>query len=376
MAPEAYSASFVSHFALLKDPRRTTKGNLIYPLNEILFLVMSSVLCGHSDYICIEDFGEQNLEWLRKYFPYSNGTCSHDVIGRLFQKIDYDCFSQCFSNWAKQTYHLTEAELIAIDGKRIRGSYDSNKLATHIVSAYLSSSNITIGQVATEEKSNEITAIPELLDKIDIQGAVVSIDAMGCQKEIAEKIISKKADYLLAVKDNQKDLHSQLKRMFTLKLSTTSHTSKDFDHGRIEKRTCKVIDDTSWVCRMGQWEGLSSLVMIETERIIKNTGQMEKQTRYYISSLLADAALISNAIRSHWGIENKLHWTLDVVFQEDKSRKRAGYAAENFSTVTKIVLNILKQKNDHKGAKRLSVKTKRFKCNISTDYLTDVLKNL
>ena len=371
MAPEAYSASFVSHFALLKDPRRTTKGNLIYPLNEILFLVMSSVLCGHSDYICIEDFGEQNLEWLRKYFPYSNGTCSHDVIGRLFQKIDYDCFSQCFSNWAKQTYHLTEAELIAIDGKRIRGSYDSNKLATHIVSAYLSSSNITIGQVATEEKSNEITAIPELLDKIDIQGAVVSIDAMGCQKEIAEKIISKKADYLLAVKDNQKDLHSQLKRMFTLKLSTTSHTSKDFDHGRIEKRTATILTDLSMMSQKEEWKNVSSVIKIDTERYIKVSGVTAKETRYYICSTAAySAAQMNSFVRNHWGVENKLHWHLDVNFGEDASRKRVGNAARNFNLILKTALALLLRDKENK----ISINRKKQKACYSCAYREKLMK--
>ena len=373
LGPKAYSASFVEHFALLEDPRRTTKGNLIYPLAEILFLVMSSVLCGHSDYICIEDFGKQNLAWLRRYFPYINGTCSHDVIGKLFQKIDYDCFSMCFTNWARQTYGLTEAELISIDGKRIRGSYNTadNKLATHIVSAYLSASNIAIGQVATEEKSNEITAIPELLDKIDIQGAIVSIDAMGCQKQIAEKIISKKADYLLAVKDNQKDLHSQIKQMFSLNLPTTSHTSTSFGHGRTEKRTATMLTDLSMMSQKEEWKNVSSVLKIETERYIKSSKETTKETRHYIcSTAVYNACQMNDFVRGHWAIENKLHWHLDVNFGEDASRKRVGNAAKNFNLISKTALAVLLRDKENK----ISIKRKKQKACYDYDYREFLMK--
>jgi len=373
LAPESYTASFVAHFASLKDPRRTTKGNIIYPLNEILFLVISSVLCGHSDYICIEDFGEQNIDWLRKYFPYVNGTCSHDVLGRLFQKIDYDCFNQCFMDWAKQTYRLTEAELISIDGKRIRGSYDTanNKLASHIVSAYLSSNNMAIAQVATEEKSNEITAIPELLNSIDIKGAIISIDAMGCQKAIAEKIVSKGADYLLAVKDNQKDLHAQVKRLFTLKLRSTSHTTTDFNHGRIEKRTATMLTDLSMMSQKEEWESLKSVVKIDTERYIKLSKETTTETRYYICSTAAyDAAKMNSFVRNHWGIENKLHWHLDVNFGEDDSRKRVGNAAKNFNLILKTALAILLRDKENK----ISIKRKKQKAAYDTKYREYLMK--
>ena len=348
-----------------------------HELSDILYITIVAVLCGANDWEEIEEFGEAREEWFRVFLKLPNGIPSHDTFSRVFALLDPDCLQAHFIKWVQSIATVSSGRIVAIDGKRLCNSGEHGKKSiVHMVSAFSNDNDLVLGQLKVDNKTNEITAIPELLKDLYLKDCIITIDAIGCQTEIAKAIKAKEADYVLAVKGNQEHLYDDIKEAFAGGVITAQHTASCVNHGRIEKRTCKVIDDTSWVCRMGQWAGLSSLVMIETERIIKNTGQMEKQTRYYISSLLADAAIISNAIRSHWGIENKLHWTLDVVFQEDKSRKRAGYAAENFSTVTKIVLNILKQKNDHKGAKRLSVKTKRFKCNISTDYLTDVLKNL
>lgn len=370
---EAYTASFVEKFSSLKDPRRTSKGNIIYPLNEILFLVVTAVLCGHSDYICIEDFGEQHIDWLKKYFPYTNGTCSHDVIGKLFQKIDYNCFNVCFMAWASATYQLTEAELISIDGKRIRGSYDTNhsKLASHIVTAYMSSQNIAIGQKAVSNKSNEITAIPDLLDSIEIKGAIISIDAMGCQKAIAEKIVAKGADYLLAVKDNQQDLHDQLKRLFTLNLHFNNSVTETFDHGRVEKRTATILTDLSMMSQREEWTNLNCAIKIESERYDKLSKQTTKEQRHYICSTTKyGAEKINELVRSHWAIENKLHWHLDVNFGEDNARKRIGNSEKNFNIILKTALAILLRDK----TKNFSIKRKKQKASYDVKYREFLMK--
>lgn len=339
-----YSERFTEIFSILEDPRRTSKGNITYPFIELLFLTISSVLCGYSDFTCIEESGDLNIDWLKKFYAYNNGICSHDVLSKLFQKINYEAFSACVIKWAKECYQFTEDELIAIDGKRICGSYDnvSGTLASHIVSAYLSWQQICIGQVATEQKSNEITAIPDLLDCIDVEGAIISIDAMGCQKSIAEKIVSKKANYLLAVKDNQKNLHEEIQDLFENKLSFTQHSTLDNNHGRVEKRTATVLNDVSLLSEKDGWRNLNSLVKIDTERYVKSTKSTSYETRYYISSCAGcTAERMNGMVRQHWAIENKLHWQLDVNFGEDAARKRIGNAAKNFNLISKVALTLL-----------------------------------
>ena len=369
----AYSSTFSSAFSSLKDPRRTVKGNIKYPLTEVLFLTVTSVLCGYTDFVSIEEFGEVNLRWLRKYYPYHNGTCSHDVIGKLLQKLDYAQFSECFTQWAKQCYALDTEELIAIDGKRICSSYNSSTsaLATHIVSAYVSSGGLCIGQVATEEKSNEITAIPELLDSIDVQCAIISIDAMGCQKEIAEKIISKKADYILALKCNQKYLYDEIVDLFASKQKFEKHATIETGHGRIEKRKATVLDITGLLRDANKWSGLKHIVRIDTERYLKSTKTTSKQTRYYISSLAAvTAERMNQLIRRHWSIENELHWHLDVNFGEDNARKWVGNAAKNFNLILKTALTILKRDKTNKR----SVKRKGLRASFDLKYRELLMK--
>jgi len=370
----AYSARFTEYFTTLKDPRRTTKGNIQYPLMEIFFLTVMALLCGQSDYQCIEEFGKLNLDWLQKYYPYKKGVCSHDVINRLFKQIDFELFDACFMLWARQNYSFTQTELIAIDGKRIKGSGDaaSGKLATHMVSAYLSSQELCIAQVATEEKSNEITAIPQLLDKIDIEGAVVSIDAMGCQVDIAEKIISKNADYLLAVKDNQKDLHYEVSNLFEMSLPSTTHTSTGVGHGRVEKRTATMITDLIMMEGQQKWTGLNSVLKIDSERYIKYTQKTTYETRYYISSCQQYSAEKMNYfVRQHWSIENKLHWHLDVNFGEDASKKRKDDSAKNFNLINKVVLTLLKRDTTTKG----SLKIKKLRASFDRKF-REILLNL
>jgi predicted transposase YbfD/YdcC len=369
----AYSSQFSSIFSQLKDPRRTGKGNIKYPLTEILFLAVSSVLCGYTDFVCIEEFGELNLAWLRKYYPYSNGTCSHDVIGKLFQRLNYQQFSECFMQWARLSYKFNTEELIAIDGKRVCGSYDTASAtpASHIVSAYASAGEICIGQVVTEEKSNEITAIPELLDSIDLRSAIVSIDAMGCQRDIAEKIISKKADYILAVKANQKYLYDDVVDLFASKQPFKSHSAVETGHGRIEKRTATVLDSAVMLDDSNKWPGLRSLVKIDTERYIKSTRLTSTETRYYISSCTGfSAEKMNQLVRQHWSVENKLHWQLDVNFGEDDARKRVGNAANNFNLILKTALALLQRDKTNK----LSVKRKGMRASFDIKYREQLMK--
>lgn len=365
--PNTYSNTFFKSFSVLKDPRRTHMGNIKYPLVEILFLVISSVICGHSEYVLIEDFGKNNIDWLRKYFDYENGICSHDVIGKLFQNIDYELFESLYSSWITAHFKLTEQELISIDGKRIRGSYDtySNKLASHIVSAYLTEESLTLGQVAVDKKSNEITAIPKLLDKINIKDAVVSIDAMGCQKDIAKKIIAEGGDYLLAIKGNQKELHQQIVSLFDINLPFKTHQKEDVGHGRVEKRKATVLSDLRLLDAKEEWRNLNSIIKIETERYCKTQKRTSTQSRYYICSVANITPEKANQyVRQHWAIENNLHWQLDVNFGEDSARKRIGDSEKNFNLILKSALFFLKRDKTNK----VSIKRKKIKATYNLEY--------
>ena len=249
-----------------------------------------------------------------------------------------------------------------------------SKAIIHMVSAWSNANNMVLGQQKVNDKSNGITAIPALLGVLDVKGCTVTIDAMGCQQDIAATIIKKEADYILAVKGNQEHLHDDIKEAFEQQKAIVSDTQINAGHGRIEKRTCSIITDTEWICKKDKWEGLQTLIKIQSERTQKATGASQTQTRYYIASRKADAAFFNHAVREHWGIENKLHWILDVAFGEDASNKRAGNAAENFSFINKIALNLLQSYDDRRGAKKISMKTKRKKCGWSNDYLLTILK--
>jgi len=300
-------------------------------------------------------FGKTKLDWFRIYFPYRKRTPSADTLMRFFSQLDTDSFGQCFISWASQRFKNMDNEVINIDGKRICGSYDTfhQQAALHVVSAYASANQLTLGQVATQAKSNEIKAIPQLLDLIEVTGNTVSIDAMGCQTEIVSKVRQKGAHYLIAVKENQKELHSQIKQSFDYQSIDDSHTQIESGHGRIEKRTCDVINSTDWIECKSKWADLTTLIRISSERTIKLSDQLQSQTRYYISSKNADAATFNQLVRSHWSIENKLHWVLDVTFNEDLSRKRAGNSAFNFNIIAKIALKIL-EKNKGNSSKPLT----------------------
>ena len=329
----------------MEDPRENKRGNFKHELEDILFLVISAVVCGLNDWADIEMFGKGQLVWLRKFFPFKNGIPSHDTLGRVFQRLDTKAFSDCFTQWVSELSEHTKGELIAVDGKRMCGSFDrsSNKSALHIVSAYATSQKLCLQQVKIEAKSNEITAIPKLLEMLVLDGCTVSIDAMGCQKDITQKIVEKKGDYILGLKSNQKELLEQVKTVFSVRPSISQHEDHNIDHGRYELRKCDVITDFTFLDNHKDWSGLQSIVRVQSKRRNKLTEKYEEQTRYYISSKIADAEVFNKEIRSHWSIENKLHWMLDVNFKEDKNRKRKGNSAYNFNMLTKIVLGLLEK---------------------------------
>jgi len=365
----------MEHFGNLPDPRLDRKK--LHKLQDIIFITIGAVICGCDTWEDIAEWAEIREDWLATLLELPNGIPSHDTINRVFSLLDPQEFQQCFVDWVKSVCAVTEGQIISIDGKRLCNSGENgSKSIIHMVSAWSNANNMVLAQQKVDDKSNEIRAIPALLDMLDLHGCLVTIDAMGCQKTIARAISDKGADYILAVKDNQGHLLEDIKEAFSSQQPLQQHSQANTGHGRIEKRTCSIITDTDWICDEKQWQQLHTLIRIESERTNKATGAMETQVRYYISSKQADAATFNGAIREHWGIENKLHWTLDVAFGEDKSTKRAGHAAENFSFISKIALNLLKQHHDYRGAKRISITTKRKKSSWSKEYLMAVLTGI
>lgn len=320
-------------------------------------LVISAVLCGANDWNEIEEFGNNQLDWLRKFGDFKHGIPAHDTINRVFSAINPDEFGLCLRSLTQRIPKTLEREVVGIDGKTICNS--GNKLknlpAVHMVSAFAQSRGITLGQKAVSEKSNEITAIPELLTLIDIENSVVTIDAMGCQKEIAKQIKAGNADYVLAVKGNQPSLHEAIIDTARFQKPCDFNTQTDLGHGRIETRCCSIYRDLSFIENSSEWMGLKTIIKIESQRINKSTGTESKQVRYYISSTEDSAKQINDWIRLHWAIENNLHWMLDVNFREDYSTKQNANAAQNFNTVSKIALYLLGDKT------KLSIKRNRLK---------------
>lgn len=350
---------FKNCFSDLNDPRRITKGNYHYPLDEILFLCIAGTICGMNGWTEISNFGIMKLDWLRVYFPFENGIPSHDVLGKLFARVDSNKFSECFTNWVNTLSEITKGQVVAIDGKTIRRSNDKNagKRALHVVSAYAVENRICLGQECVDEKSNEITAIPKLLELLVVKGCIITIDAMGCQREIAKKIIKKEADYVLMVKGNQKTLEQNIEETFTTTTPSQRGGKYDLGHGRIETRVCEVTEDLNLVKNKHAWKGLRSLVKISSERIDKHSGKTKKETRYYVSSLPAKAEHLNQVVRDHWRVENNLHWVLDVVLKEDQSLKKKGHSALNFNIITKMALSLIDKETTDKRSKRIKRQT-------------------
>jgi predicted transposase YbfD/YdcC len=360
-------SNLLKYLSSVKDPRIERKR--LHQLEDIVFITIAAVISGAESWNDIELFGLTKKDWLTSFLTLPNGIPSHDTFNRFFAALDPDEFEQCFSAWVESLVQNYPGDILAIDGKTIRGSRGKGfHSAAHIVSAWSDQNQLIIGQIQVDQKSNEITAIPQLLDALLIEGSIVTIDAMGCQKEIAKKIRSKKAEYILGVKENQPDLIDDIRDSFKMLEPEEFSEHLDFGHGRIETRKCSVITDLSLIEKPILWKSLSTIIRIESERHIKATGINQTETRYYISSLCANAEQIQKAIRSHWGIENKVHWTLDVAFNEDGSRKRAGNAAFNFSVINRIALNLLKKEES-----KISIKSKRLKAGWTPEYILKIL---
>ena len=369
-------SAFNDHFSSIPDLRQQSK--VEHKLHDILLTLIVGVICGADGWEAIEEVAHNKKELLDKYGSFENGIPVHDTIARVISAIAPDKLQHCFISWMKAAHIATKGEIIAIDGKTVRGSYDkqSKKNAIHMVSAFAANNGVVLGQIKTEEKSNEITAIPQLLDLLDIKGSIVTIDAMGCQKAIAVKIKAKDADYVLAVKGNQGHLHQSIKDFFTIchedgfsNVSHQFHEEVDAGHGRIESRKYWISDTlTSIEDLTVKWDGLISVGMAESERHIN--GKISKEIRYFICSIKADAKVFAQAVRKHWSIENQLHWVLDVSFNEDLSRVRRNNASENMSVFRHLVLNLLRQETSFKKG----LKAKRFKAALDTGYTEKVLQ--
>lgn len=338
---------FLSYFKGLTDPRQC--GKITYPLQEILLLCLLAVLAGAETFVDIALFGERKLDLLRRFRPFKNGTPAHDHLGDILAVLDATEFQRCFVAWVASLAGVPEG-VIAIDGKTVRRSHDraGAKAAIHMVSAFAARQRLVLGQVKVAEKSNEIVAIPKLLDMLAIEGAVVTIDAMGCQRGIARKIVEKKADYVLALKGNQSALHDDVKlfaaeqKAAGFKDTDVSRTQTvDGDHGRIETRTVTVFHHAEWLRERHDWPGLNAVVMVESVREINDKTALE--TRYYITSLALAAVLIAPIVRSHWAIENSLHWVMDMVFRDDESRVRTDHAPANFTTIKQMAANLIRR---------------------------------
>jgi predicted transposase YbfD/YdcC len=358
----------LKYFSELRDPR--IERNREHLLEEILLIAIAAVLSGAESWNDIADYGEDKQEWLKTFLTLPSGIPSHDTFNRVFAALDPEEMEKGFAAWISSIAKLTAGEVVAIDGKTLCGTRETGKKTlVHMVSAWASANNLVLAQRKVDEKSNEITAIPKLLNALELAGTVVTVDAMGCQREIASLIIEKRADYVLAVKGNQGLLAEQVRESFLLLNSDAVSEEIDCDHGRVEQRRCSVIADLSMIDKAAEWASLKGLVRIQSERCHKTTGKTEREVRYYITSLKPDAARLNSVIRQHWGIENKLHWVLDVGFGEDLDRKRAGHAAQNFSLLNRIALNLLKQETTFKRG----IKAKRLKAAWNHPYLLKLL---
>lgn len=373
---EDFAAAVAGYFSAIPDPRveRTKE----HPLTSILTLSLCAVICGADGFVGIEQFGRAKEEWLRTFIDLPNGIPSHDTIGRVFAALDPKALAEAFRNWTEAVAVKTDRDVVAIDGKTLRRSFrDAGKKAfVHMVSAWSTANHMVLGQVKTEEKSNEITAIPRLLELLHLHGCIVTIDAMGCQKEIAQKIVDSGADYLLAVKENQPKLHGMLER---LKAGLESqevpadcvsyHEETTKGHGRKETRRCWTTSDTRWVPQGTDWAELKSIALVESQRTTGDATSVEH--RFYISSMQEPAAVdVADAIRSHWQIENKLHWVLDISFREDDCRVRVGNAAENFAVLRHLSLNLLKAAS----SVRVGIANRRLRAGWDNGYLLGILR--
>ena len=363
---------WLQHFEQLDDPRQS--GKVAYPLEEMLLQCLLAVLAGADSWVEIAEFGKKKLDFLRRFRAFANGTPSHDQFGNLFAALDAEAFQGCFIAWVASLTKLGH-DIVAIDGKTLRRSYQEEgaKSPIHMISAFSSRQRMVLGQRKVADKSNEITAIPELLDLLTVKGSIVTIDAMGCQKEIAKKIGEKEADYVLALKGNQGTLSADVELFFTEQKAckfkdtvVSHHETLEKSHGRIETRTYTSIDRIDWLKERHDWVGLKSIVMVESTREIIG-GKTASETRFYISSLAADAPRQGDAIRDHWAVESH-HWVMDMVFRDDECRIRRDNAPANFATIKHIASNLMRTKAD-----KHSMRVKRRLAAWDDDYLESLV---
>jgi predicted transposase YbfD/YdcC len=357
-------------FECMPDPR--VIGRTSHGLLDILFLTLCAVISGMDDWEAIEEWGQARLDWLRQFVALDNGIPSHDTLARVFAALDPAKFEACFVHWMGTLCPSLAGEIVAIDGKTARGSHDRGQAAIHMVSAFVCGRGITLGQWKTDAKSNEITAVPELIDVLDLAGATVTLDAMGCQKTIAQALVDKGADYVFGLKGNQGTLHEAVKALFDVtqwqhyaEFADWGHVTEEAGHGRIERRRCIAL-----ACPAGgpydAWAGMQSVVMVEAMR--QTADKVTAEKRYFVSSLPPDSKQLAHAIRSHWQVENRLHWCLDVTFGEDASRTRRDHSPQNLNVVRKIAMNLLRL-----NPLKKTLPKKRLRACMNPEYLAQVL---
>jgi predicted transposase YbfD/YdcC len=367
------SPPIAHHFLVITDPRAD---NRAHKLIDIIMIAICAVLAGADSYVDIADFGRDREDWLRGFLELPHGIPSEDTFARVFALLNPKELQTAFANWIRSVVTLTGLKLIAIDGKTNRRTFGKNTKPLHLVSAFATANGVALGQVATDQKSNEITAIPELLKLLDLKGCLVTTDAMGCQGDIAADVVARGGDYLLAVKGNQGNLYRDIKALFTdLSIPRDTNTTEDSGHGRTDKRVCEVITGSAVfenIRHNNNWVGLHTVVKVTAERTVTSTGETHKSTesRYYIcSDEEPTAARLNQAVRQHWGIENNLHWTIDMAFREDESRIRTGNAPSIMATLRHIALNLIRRDKERK----IGIRASRLKAGRSTVYLEKLL---
>jgi predicted transposase YbfD/YdcC len=375
--------SLVGHFKSVADPRvdRTKDHDLI----DILVIAICALLCAAESFNDMEDFGKAKEDWFRTFLKLRNGIPSHDTFNRVFAAIDPKEFLGCFLRWTQSLRQAVAQEIVALDGKALRRALNRDENPKYVVSAWAESNNLVLGQLKVDEKSNEITAVPELLRVLELAGCIVTVDAMGCQKKIAKEIIEADADYVLALKGNQETVHAEVKSFLDATLEekqkqrpkgavipkAAAHLQQletvEKDHGRLETRRYYQSAELDWFADRAKWEGLRSVGMVQAVREVD--GKTTTERRYYLSSLSLDVATFARAVRGHWGVENKLHWVMDVCFREDQSRARTGYAAENLATLRRLALNLLRRER----TKNRGIRGKQLNASWDHAYLLKLL---
>jgi len=386
MKPSANSLtpqSLVAHFGRLPDPRLNRTKD--HDLMDILVIAICTLLCAGETFNDMEDFGRAKQDWFKTFLGLRNGIPSHDTFNRVFAALDPEAFLDCFLRWTQSVRQAVPQEIVALDGKALRRALDKDQSVQYIVSAWAESNGLVLGQLKVADKSNEITAVPQLLRVLELSGCIVTLDAMGCQKKIAKEIVEADADYVLALKGNQEKVHEEVKSFLDATLeekqrrrpqgamvpkavqTLQAYETVEKDHGRLETRRYYQSDCLDWFADQGKWEGLASVGLVESVRVLDGKTTVER--RYYLSSLKLDVAAFARAVRGHWGVENKLHWVLDVCFGEDQSRARTGYAAENLAALRRLALNLLKREH----TKNRGVRSKMLNASWDHAYLLSLL---